>query len=75
MQFLDISHSSNESLKRLANKISEMKHMSVPSINNTLAKLRSSPPTLRSSMKIMLLFTMGTPIMTTIILALIIITT
>ena len=72
MQSLDISSLTDDNLKILAQKITEMKHMSVFSINNTL-KIRSLPPTFWSSMEAKLLSTIGTPIMTIIILLLIII--
>ena len=74
MQSLDVSSTSDETLKSLANKKLEMKHMSVFSINNTLTKLRSPPPTFWSPTKVKLPSSIGTPIMTTIVLALIIIT-
>ena len=75
MQSLDISSITDENLKSLANEIPQMKYMSVFSINNTLTKLRSSPPNFWSSTEVKLLSTLGIPITTTIILALIIITT
>ena len=74
MQSLDIPSTSDETLKSLANKILEIKHMYVFSINNIITKLRSPPPTFWSPTKVNLLSTIGTPIMITIVLALIIIT-
>ena len=44
MQSLDMSNLTDDSLQNLANKIPEMMHMSVFSINNTLRKIRSLPP-------------------------------
>ena len=74
MQSLDISSLTDENLKSITNKILEMKHTSVFSINNILTKLQSVSPTFWSSMEVKLFSTIGTPIITTIILALIIIT-
>ena len=51
MQSLDISITSDKTLISLADKIPEMKHMSVLNINNTITILRSSPPTFWSPTK------------------------
>ena len=72
MQFLNISSLTDDSLQNLANKITEMKHMSVLSINNTLSKIRSLPPTFWSFTEVKLLSTIGTAIMVIIILSLVI---
>ena len=45
MESLDISNLTDDNLKSIANKIHEMKHMSVFSINNTLTRIRSLPQT------------------------------
>ena len=46
MQSLDISSLTDDNVKNIANKIPEMKHMSVLSINNTLTRIRPLPPTI-----------------------------
>ena len=67
MQSLDISSLIDDNLKSIADKIPEMKCMSVFSINNTSTRMRSLPPTFWSSMKVKLFSTIGTPIMAIII--------
>ena len=72
MQSLNISSLTDDNLQNLASKIPEMKHMPVPSINNTFAKIRSLPPNFWSSKKVKLSSTIGTPIMVIITLLLLI---
>ena len=72
MQSLNISSLTDDSLQNLSNKMPEMKHMSTFSINNTIMKIRSLPPTFWSSMEVKLFSTIGTCIMVIIILLLII---
>ena len=72
MQSLNISSLTDDSLQNLVNKIPEIKHMSMFSINNTLTKIRSLAPTFWSFMEVKLFSTVGNPIMKIIILLLII---
>ena len=72
IQCLNISNLTDYSLQKMANKIPQMKHMSMFSINNTLMKIRSLPPNFWSSMEVKLFSTIGTPIMVIIILLLLI---
>ena len=72
MQSLNISSLTDDTLQNSANKIPEMKHVSVFSINNTLTKIRSLPHNFWSSMTVKLFSTVGTPIMVIIILLLLI---
>ena len=70
MQSMNISNLNDNKLQTLANKIPEIKHTSVFSINNTLMKLRSIPITSWSSKKGKFI-TIGTPVTVIIILHLV----
>ena len=62
MQSLNILNFTDDGLEVLANKILEMKHVSIFSINSTLTKLRTFPLNFWSPMKVKIFCTIGTPI-------------
>ena len=62
MQSLNISSLMDDKLQVLANKILEMKHVSIFNINSTLTKLRTYPHSFWSSMTVKMFLTIGTTI-------------
>ena len=59
MQFLNILSLTDNRLEALASKIPEMKHVSISSINNTLAMLRSFMHNFWSLMNVKLFSAIG----------------
>ena len=70
MQSLNISSLIDNKLHVVANKIQEMKHVSIFNMNSTLTKLRTYPHSFWSSMKVKTFLTIGTLIAAISILAL-----
>ena len=62
MQPLNVSSLTDDRLEVLANKILEMKHVLIFSINNILSKLRTYPHNFWYHMKVKILLTIGTPV-------------
>ena len=60
MQYLNLSCLMDNKLQDLAHKISEMKHMSIISINSTLTKLKTYPSNSWSSTNVKMLSSIGT---------------
>ena len=68
MQSLNILNLTDNELKALSNKIPEMKHVSISSINSMLTKLRSFTSNFWSPMKVKMFSTIGTQTAVTITL-------
>ena len=62
MQFLNISSFTDNRLETLADKIPEMKHVSIFSVNSTLTKLRTYPNNFWSPLKVKIFSTISTPV-------------